>query len=703
MEPGCPPPCGCCERVVLNVAGLRFETRARTLGRFPDTLLGDPVRRSRFYDGARREYFFDRHRPSFDAVLYYYQSGGRLRRPAHVPLDVFLEEVAFYGLGGAALARLREDEGCPLPTERPLPRHAFARQLWLLFEFPESSQAARVLAVVSVLVILVSIVVFCLETLPDFRDDRDNPGLAAVAAAGPFPARLNGSSPVPGPPPRLPFDDPFFVVETLCICWFSFELLVRLAACPSKTAFFKNVMNLIDFVAILPYFVALGTELARQRGVGQPAMSLAILRVIRLVRVFRIFKLSRHSKGLQILGQTLRASMRELGLLIFFLFIGVVLFSSAVYFAEVDRADSHFTSIPESFWWAVVTMTTVGYGDMAPVTVGGKIVGSLCAIAGVLTISLPVPVIVSNFSYFYHRETDDEEAGMYSHVDTQPCGPLEGKVNGGLVDPEVSELPPPLWAPPGKHMVTEVQRAGGGAAAAPETAGGAEEGAPGGCPLPLLRCQEGGGHLCPQQGPPGAWGPPALELGGGGGADRCSARCSPTPQAPSPSSCFSSSPVGTPTGPPLLFLLESGAFGEPASSPANRSRRGVSETAPASRRGELAVCDAVSGWVTDRRTAVDLRGREVEVLGEVPAAGGSPLRQYFFETRCKAASAGEGGPGGGGGGCRGVDRRHWVSECKAKQSYVRALTTDAQGRVGWRWIRIDTACVCTLLSRTGRA
>ncbi|XP_007463402.1 PREDICTED: potassium voltage-gated channel subfamily A member 7 isoform X2 [Lipotes vexillifer] len=457
MEPGCPQPCGCCERVVLNVAGLRFETRARTLGRFPDTLLGDPVRRRRFYDGARREYFFDRHRPSFDAVLYYYQSGGRLRRPAHVPLDVFLEEVAFYGLGAAALARLREEEGCPLPSERPLPRRAFARQLWLLFEFPESSQAARVLAVVSVLVILVSIVVFCLETLPDFRDDRDNSGLAAVAAAGPFPARLNGSSPVPGPPPRLPFDDPFFVVETLCICWFSFELLVRLAACPSKTAFFKNVMNLIDFVAILPYFVALGTELARQRGVGQPAMSLAILRVIRLVRVFRIFKLSRHSKGLQILGQTLRASMRELGLLIFFLFIGVVLFSSAVYFAEADRADSHFTSIPESFWWAVVTMTTVGYGDMAPVTVGGKIVGSLCAIAGVLTISLPVPVIVSNFSYFYHRETDDEEAGMYSHVDTQPCCPLEGKVNGGFVDREVPELPPPLlWAPPGKHMVTEV-------------------------------------------------------------------------------------------------------------------------------------------------------------------------------------------------------------------------------------------------------
>jgi len=69
---------------------------------------------------------------------------------------------------------------------------------------------------------------------------------------------------------------------------------------------------------------------------------LAILRVIRLVRVFRIFKLSRHSKGLQILGKTIRASMRELGLLVFFLFICVVLFSSAVFFAEAATPESQF-------------------------------------------------------------------------------------------------------------------------------------------------------------------------------------------------------------------------------------------------------------------------------------------------------------------------------------------------------------------------
>lgn len=219
------------------------------------------------------------------------------------------------------------------------------------------------------------------------------------------------------PPKFSPFQDPFFIVETICICWFSFELIMRFISAPCKIHFFKDIMNIIDFLAIMPFFVTVGTELAKDKGTP-PSVSLALIRVIRLVRVFRIFKLSRHSKGLQILGQTLKASLRELALLIFFLFIGVILFSSAVYFAEVDRPGTLFTSIPESFWWAVVSMTTVGYGDMCPETFGGKLVGSMCAIAGVLTISLPVPVIVSNFSYFYHRGMECEDSREYHHVST---------------------------------------------------------------------------------------------------------------------------------------------------------------------------------------------------------------------------------------------------------------------------------------------
>ncbi|NWI41271.1 KCNA3 protein, partial [Picathartes gymnocephalus] len=337
-------------------------------------------------------------------------------------LDVFLEEMRFYQLGEEAEERLREAEGFSVEEPPALPRGGLRRRAWLLCEHPESSPAARAVALLSVLVILVSIVVFCLETLPQFRPAAEGEvGIVAASSSSSSSSgslSLSSSSAAP-PPHRSGLTDPFFLVETMCICWFSLELLVRLVASPSKAAFFRSAMNLIDLAAIAPYFIALGTELARQRGLGQPAMSLAVLRVIRLVRVFRVFKLSRHSTGLQILGQTLKASMRELGLLIFFLLIGVVLFSSAVYFAEAEDAATAFTSIPQAFWWAVVTMTTVGYGDMAPVTVGGKLVGSLCAIAGVLTISLPVPVIVSNFSYFYRRELRGDQGGEAAPA--SPC------------------------------------------------------------------------------------------------------------------------------------------------------------------------------------------------------------------------------------------------------------------------------------------
>lgn len=96
----------CCDR---QVSGLRFETQLRTLNQFPDTLLGDPTRRLRYFDPLRNEYFFDRNRPSFDAILYYYQSGGRLRRPVNVPLDVFSEEIKFYELGEMATNKFRYD------------------------------------------------------------------------------------------------------------------------------------------------------------------------------------------------------------------------------------------------------------------------------------------------------------------------------------------------------------------------------------------------------------------------------------------------------------------------------------------------------------------------------------------------------------------------------------------------------------------
>lgn len=192
--------------------------------------------------------------------------------------------------------------------------------------------------------------------------------------------------------------DVFFYIECICNAWFTLEFLIRITASPNRCVFIKSSVNLIDMVATLSFYV----DLALQRFAAH-LENADILEFLSIIRIMRLFKLTRHSSGLKILIQTFRASAKELTLLVFFLVLGIVIFASLVYYAERTQYNpkNDFKSIPLGLWWALVTMTTVGYGDMVPKTYIGMFVGALCALAGVLTIALPVPVIVSNFAMYY--------------------------------------------------------------------------------------------------------------------------------------------------------------------------------------------------------------------------------------------------------------------------------------------------------------
>ena len=354
--------------IKINVSGFVYETLESTVDKFPNTLLGNKILRDRYYVESRGTYFFDRSRTAFEAILSYYQTGGVLIRPQTIPMKLFAKEVLFYQLGEDVFWELQRNEGFIQDTKLELPRNKYQRKVWELFECPDSSLAARLLAVWSVVVIVISITIFCIETLPGIKKQTGDGN-----------------------------EQPWVTFEIFCISWFTLEYVGRLLASPNKIRFVRSFLNIIDLAAILPYFITLPMDSTK-------AAPLSVLRVIRLVRVFRIFKLSRHSTGLRILGYTLRESSRELGMLMFFLLLGIILFSSGVYYAEVGVNEENFPSIPDTFWYSLVTMTTVGYGDKVPKTPTGKLIGSLCAIVGVLMIALPVPVIVSNFEFFYKRD-----------------------------------------------------------------------------------------------------------------------------------------------------------------------------------------------------------------------------------------------------------------------------------------------------------
>ncbi|KAK6278319.1 hypothetical protein J4Q44_G00391660, partial [Coregonus suidteri] len=250
------------------------------------------------------------------------------------------------------------------------------------------------IAFASLFFILVSITTFCLETHEAF-----NPIINRTEIDP-----LDNSTRVYQETETVVF---LTYIEGVCVLWFTFEFIMRVTFCPSKLEFFRNTLNIIDFIAIMPFYLEVGLS-----GLSSKAAKdvLGFLRVVRFVRILRIFKLTRHFVGLRVLGHTLRASTNEFLLLIIFLALGVLIFATMIYYAERIGAKpndprasehTHFKNIPIGFWWAVVTMTTLGYGDMYPQTWSGMLVGALCALAGVLTIAMPVPVIVNNFGMYY--------------------------------------------------------------------------------------------------------------------------------------------------------------------------------------------------------------------------------------------------------------------------------------------------------------
>ncbi len=188
------------------------------------------------------------------------------------------------------------------------------------------------------------------------------------------------------------------LIDLTCYVFFTIEFIFRFIFFPNKKLFFTSGPNIIDLLTLMPFYLELIVHGISSKEQYKRSLIDALF-VMKILRIFRIFRLIRHNKGLQVLVYTITASIKEIFLLIMFLMIGILIFASLIYYT--DHRNGEFKSIPDAFWWAAVTMTTVGYGDAVPRSDLGHVVGVFCAIGGVLMIAFTVPVIVNNFLLFY--------------------------------------------------------------------------------------------------------------------------------------------------------------------------------------------------------------------------------------------------------------------------------------------------------------
>ena len=193
-----------------------------------------------------------------------------------------------------------------------------------------------------------------------------------------------------------PYARAFDLFESVSVAVFTLEYALRLWSCTEDPRYARPILGrlrfalrplvLIDLAAILPFYLPLVMPLDTR-----------MVRAVRFVRLFRLFKATRYSRSLDTVRDVLRAKRNELVVTVVLLFIVLLLISSLMFAVEHEAQPEAFSSIPAAMWWGMMTLTTVGYGDICPVTDLGKFCAMVISLVGIGVVALPTAILGAGF------------------------------------------------------------------------------------------------------------------------------------------------------------------------------------------------------------------------------------------------------------------------------------------------------------------
>lgn len=336
------------EKVIINVSGRRFQTWRSTLHKHPDTLLGSDQMLTCFYDDKKNEYFLDRDPDVFRHILSYYQ-GGKLHISHADCLELFYDELKFYGISNSSVheccwgdcyemslrmlrySKEKNGEHCSTWGEtRGNQFRKIRKKIHNFLERRKDSFLERMFQYLVAFFICLSVVCAVLATLRCEEDTKTWEQCYFRA---------------------------FETFDVLFMCLFSFEYALRLFSTPCFVKFFKDKFNLFDLAAISPFYIDL---VKRWFADGSVVIETDIWDILRVLRGIRILKLARHSWFMRKFGRRLKKALTDLGFLYFAFLLANIFFASCLYTVEVLQGTETYKSIPDSMWYTMVTMMTLG-------------------------------------------------------------------------------------------------------------------------------------------------------------------------------------------------------------------------------------------------------------------------------------------------------------------------------------------------------